>query len=157
MNLTITTERVLTAYRVLSTAKYGKMSDEDKVKVWKIARAMKPVATQFEDDSKDAAEKFKEGYKDFDERLQKAQEYERKLKDQNLDASTLPIGPAEYDQFLKEFKAYNKNIEKALEGFAKKEVTLEYDPISEDAFGKLMASNEWTMDAVTIIGELIVE
>ena len=51
---TIKTEKVLNAYRVLSTAKYGKMDDGDKIKVWKIARTLKPVADKFEDDSKDA-------------------------------------------------------------------------------------------------------
>ena len=71
---TIKTEKVLNAYRVLSTAKYGKMDDGDKIKVWKIARTLKPVADKFEDDSKDAAEKFKPS-EDLSGRLQKAQEF----------------------------------------------------------------------------------
>lgn len=156
MKQTIKTEKVLAAFRVLSTAKYAKMSDEDKIKVWKIARKMKPVAERFEDDSKDAAEKMKP-FEDFDEKLSKAQDYERKMKDENLDASTLPMGAAEYSEFVGEFQKYNILVNKAVREFAEKEVELEFDALSEEAFGKLMASNEWTMEQVMTISELITE
>lgn len=151
---TIKTEKVLSAYRVLSTAKYTKMDDADKIKVWKIARALKPVATKFEDDSKDAAEKFKpEG---FDENLRKAQEFERVTKDADADASKLEMGAAEYNEFIKELKKYNKLVGDAIKEYAEKEVEVEFDALSEDAFGKLMASNEWTMEQTLEIGMLIV-
>jgi hypothetical protein len=152
---TIKTEKVLSAYRVLSTAKYSKMSDEDKIKVWKIARILKPVADKFEDDSKDASEKMKpEG---FDENLRKAQEYERVTKDANADASKLEMGAAEYSEFIKELQKYNKIVGDAIKEFADKEVELEFEKLTEDAFGKLMASNEWTMEQAMEIGMLIVE
>lgn len=152
---TIKTEKVLNAYRVLSTAKYGKMDDGDKIKVWKIARTLKPVADKFEDDSKDAAEKFKPS-EDFSERLQKAQDYERMVKDGNADMTKLPMGAAEYGEFVKEFQKYNKLVGDAIKEFADKEVELEFEKLSEDAFGKLMASNEWTMEQAMEIGMLIV-
>lgn len=151
---TIKTEKVLSAYRVLSTAKYTKMDDADKIKVWKIARALKPVATKFEDDSKDAAEKFKpEG---FDENLRKAQEFERVTKDADADASKLEMGASEYNAFIKELQKYNKLVGDAVKEYAEKEVDVEFDALSEDAFGKLMASNEWTMEQTLEIGMLIV-
>lgn len=155
MKQTLKTEKILSAYRVISTAKYSKLDDADKVKVWKIAKAMKPVATQFDEDSKDAAEKLKPT-DDFGERLQKAQEYERMLR-ANEDMSKSPMGAAEYDAFLKEFQDYNKLVSDAVKEFADKEVELVFEGISEDAFGKLMASNEWTMEQVIEIGTLIVE
>lgn len=151
---TIKTEKVLSAYRVLSTAKYTKMDDADKIKVWKIARALKPVATKFDEDSKDASEKFKpEG---FDENLRKAQEYERVTKDANADASKLEMGAAEYNAFIKELQKYNKLVGDAIKEYADKEVEVSFDKLSEDAFGKLMASNEWTMEQTMEIGMLIV-
>ena len=152
---TIKTEKVLNAYRVLSTAKYSKMADEDKIKVWKIARTLKPVAEKFEDDSKDAAEKMKPS-EDFDEKLQKAQEYERMIKDKDADMTKLPIGAAEYSAFIKEFQQYNKLVGDAIKEFADKEVEVSFEKLSEDAFGKLMASNEWTMEQTMEIGMLIV-
>ena len=153
MKKTIKTERVLTAFRVLNTAKYTKMSDEDKIKVWKIARALKPVADKFEDDSKDAAEKFKPT-EDFAERLQKAQEFER-MRNAGEDMANAPMGAAEYGEFLKEFQKYNQTVGEAVKEFAEKEVEVEFDVLTEEAFGKLMASNEWEMAQTLEIGQII--
>ena len=150
---TIKTEKVLSTFRVLNTAKYTKMTDEDKIKVWKIARALKPVADKFEDDSKDAAEKFKPT-EDFAERLQKAQEYERMLR-ANEDISKSPMGAAEYNEFIKEFQKYNKTVADAVKEFADKEVEVEFDVLTEEAFGKLIASNEWEVSQVIEIGQII--
>ena len=79
------TEDVLKAYQVISTAKYGKLDDADKIKVWKIARAMKPIAEKFKEDSEDAQEKMKPT-EDFDQQLMKAQEYEREIHKNDFDA-----------------------------------------------------------------------
>ena len=154
MKATIKTKDLLEAYNVINTAKYTKLDDADKIKVWKIARAMKPIATKFEEDSKDAAEKLKpEG---FDEKLQNAQEYERVTKDASADTSNLKMGAAEYGSFLKELQDYNKLVGKAVEEFADKEVKIVFEPLTEDAFGKLMASNEWDMNKAMVLGDIIV-
>lgn len=154
MTKKVKTEKVLGAFNVLNTAKYAKMDDADKIKVWKIARALKPVATKYDEDTKDAAEKLKpEG---FDDDLRKAQEYERVTKDKEADASKLEMGAAEYGEFIKKLKEMNKLVADALNEFANKEVDIDFEPISEDAFTKLMASNDWTMEQAVMIGELIV-
>jgi hypothetical protein len=158
MKKSIKTSEILTAFNVLNSAKYGSMSDDDKIKVWKITRALKPIATKFDEDSKDAAEKMKPKYEGgFDETLQKAQEYERMIRDTKVDAKKLPMGAAEYDAFIKEFKAYNDLVGKAVEEFAKKEVTINIELLSDDAFGKLMASNDWTFGQTTALSEIICE
>jgi hypothetical protein len=158
MKKTIKTSEVLAAYNVLNAAKYGSMEDGDKIKVWKITRALKPIATKFDEDSKDAAEKMKPKYEGgFDETLQKAQEYERMIRDSKVDAKKLPMGAAEYDAFIKEFEAYNELVGKAVEDFAKKEVAINIELLSDDAFGKLMASNDWTFGQTTALSEIICE
>lgn len=154
--VTLTTEKVLAAYNVISTAKYSKLDDADKVKVWKFTRALKPIAEKFDDDSKDAAEKMKPS-EDFDERLTKAQEFERMQRDENADMAKAPIGAAEYGKFITEFRAYQKLVNDTIKDFAEKEVELEFDALTEDAFGKLMASNEWNMAQVTALGDIICE
>lgn len=148
------TEEVLKAYNVLSTAKYGKLDDADKIKVWKIARSMKPIAEKFREDSEDAQQKMKPN-DDFDEQLMKAQEYEREIRKPDCDASKLPMGAAQYQEFVDEFKAYQKLVNDTIKDFAEKEVEVSFDPISEDAFGKLMASNDWTLEQVATLGEII--
>ena len=155
MKTKITTEKALNAYRIISGAKYTKMDDADKIKVWKIARALKPVADKFEDDSKDAADKMKPS-EDFADNLQKAQEFERITKEKDFDASKLPMGVAEYNEFIKKFQDYNRLVGEAVKEFAEKEVVVEFEPLSEESFGKLMASNEWTMEQTVEIGMLIV-
>lgn len=148
------TEDVLKAYQVISTAKYGKLDDADKIKVWKIARAMKPIAEKFREDSEDAQEKMKPT-EDFDQQLMKAQEYEREINKTDFDATKLPMGAAEYGKFVEEFKAYQKLVNETIKEFAEKEVTVEFEPLTEDAFGKLMASNDWTLEQVATLGEII--
>ena len=155
MKKTIKTEKVLAVWQVLGSAKYTKMEDADKIKVWKISRVLKPIAEKFDDESKDAAEKLKPT-EDFSERLQNAQEFERVQKDTNADASKLKMGAAEYGEFLRELQNYNKLVSDAVKGFAEKEVEVEFEPINEDAFGKLMASNDWTFEQVMAIN-LIME
>lgn len=148
------TEDVLKAYQVISTAKYSKLDDADKIKVWKIARSLKPVAEKFREDSEDAQQKMKPN-DDFDEQLMKAQEYEREIRKPDCDASKLPMGAAQYQEFVDEFKAYQRLVNDTIKDFAEKEVEVSFDPISEDAFGKLMASNDWTLEQVATLGEII--
>ena len=158
MEKKIKTDEVLKAFNILSMAKYDKLSDEDKIKLWKITCAMMPYATQYEELQKDAAKKFKPATEGFDERLEKAQGVERMLRFPNVDATTLPMGAAEYNQFIaNEMNPYNKVVAEALKEFADKEVSLTFDGLSSEAFGKLMASNEWVMGNVAKLGMLIVE
>lgn len=153
MKKTIKTEKILALWRVLGQAKYTKLEDSDKIKVWKISRVLKPIAEKFEEESKDAAEKMKP-MEDFDERLQQAQEFERVQKDPKADASQLKMGAAEYGEFIKQLQGYNKLVSEAVKGFAEKEIEVEFEPINEEAFGKLMNSNDWNFQQVTDI-ELI--
>lgn len=152
--MTLKTDKVLKAYNIISQAKYTKLDDADKIKVWKIARALKPVATKYDEDTKDAAEKLKpEG---FDESLRKAQEYERIAKDKDANASGLEMGAAEYGKFIGELQKYNRLVNDAVREFADKEVELTFDALSEEAFTKLMNSNDWTMAQALAVGEIIV-
>lgn len=154
MKKTVKTSEILSVYQIIGKAKYGKMSDDDKVKVWKIARKLKPVATKFEDDTKDASDKMKP-YEDFDQNLQKAQEYERLNNDKKPTIDVMST--ADYDKFIEDFKEYQKLVNNAVKEFADKEVEIEFDAISEEAFGKLITSNEWTFGQVTLLGDFICE
>lgn len=154
MKKTLKTESVLEAFNIINTANYKQMDDADKIKLWKIARAMKPIAKQFEDDSKDAAEKMKPN--GIDEQLEKAKDYEAKMKGGKTES--LPMTAGEYHSFIVDvWQPFNKLVAKAVKEFADKEVQLEFEGMSEDSFGKLMASNDWTVDKAMIVGELIVE
>lgn len=152
MKTKVTTEKILSVYNILKGASYQKMSDDDKIKLWKIARTMKPIATKFEDDSKDAAEKLKpEG---LEVTLEKAKEYEQKKQKGDTD---LPMTEAEYLGFINgDWAKFNNLLTKAIKEFADAEVELEFEPLNEDSFSKLIASNDWKMEQVMIVSEVII-
>ena len=81
------TNEILEAYKVLQNAKYQKLSDDGKVKVWKITRLLKPVATQFKEDLQDAQQKLMPDG-DFIQRLGKAMQYEQDKKNERTPAIT---------------------------------------------------------------------
>lgn len=148
------TKDVLAVYNVIKVAKYSKLDDADKIKAWKITRALKPIAEKFDEDTTDAREKLKpEG--DFDERLKKAIEFERR-KNAN-EPTTDVMTDVEYGNFIAKFKKYNETVNNAVKEFGEKEVEVEFEPLNEDAFGKLMASNEWDMQQVTLVGDFVCE
>ena len=153
MKKVLKTEKLMEAINILNAATYKKLDDADKVKLWKIARAMKPVAKQFEEDSKDAAEKLKP--ENLDTQLEKARDYEAKKQNGDDD---LPMTDAEYQAFIREvWTPFNQLVAKAVREFADKEVEIDFEPLSEEAFGKLMASNDWTIQKADVIGNLIIE
>jgi len=152
--LTLTTEKVLKAYNVLNTAKYTKLDDADKVRLWKIARVLKPVAYKYDEDSKDAAEKLKpEG---FDEKAMQWNETRDKSSAGIKDG--LPMSQGEFIDFLYHtINPYNENVNSALEELKLKEVELEFNALTEDSFAKLMSSNEWNMEQVEMLGDIVCE
>lgn len=150
----IRTEKILAAYNILAAAKYSKLEDADKLKLFKIARVLKPIAEQFDSDQKSLAEKFKpEG---FDGKINAWNETREKTMLGIKDG--LPMTSEEFVDFnYKVIGPYNKSVKNASKEFAEKEVELEFEPISENAFLKLMNSNDWEFGKVAEISELIVE
>lgn len=154
MKKNVKTKDVLNVHRIISSAKYTKMEDADKIKVWKIARALNPTAVQFDEDMKDAQEKLKpEG--DFDGRMNKAVEFER-LRNAGEPAEKV-MSDEEYNGFISEFKAYEKTVNEAVAEFGDKDVEVEFEPLTEEAFGRLMASNEWTVQQASLVGDFVCE
>jgi arsenate reductase-like glutaredoxin family protein len=115
---------------------------------------MKPSATQFEEASKDASDKLKpEG---IEAMFEKAREYEQKIKAGKADK--LPLTEEEYQTWMRDvWLPYLNLVNKATAPIAKTEVDIEFEPLSEEAFGKLMASNDWMIKQADMVGELIIE
>ena len=142
--LKLKTKEIVSAYQVLGNASYEKMADEDKIKVWKIARLLKPIALKYEEDRADAQKSLvpDDG---FMQEVQKAREYEKCLKEGKTE---LPMTASEYGVIAEKFQKYMDLMTSALKEFADKEVDLQFEPLSEEAFSKLMASNNWTLKQV---------
>lgn len=155
-NVTKKTGEIAALYGVLSNAKYTNLEDADKIRLWKIARVMKPIAIQFEDDKQSAAKDLVP-YENFADDVDKAREYEESVTKADCDASKLPIGAAEYDKIVKAVNNYNKLIAEAVKEYGEKEVKIEFEPLTEDAFAKLMSGNDWSIGVASEIGDLISE
>lgn len=156
MKKNVKTSEIFSVYQIIGSAKYGKMEDADKIKAWKIARKLKPIATKFDEDSKDAFEKFKDGFEDFDKKAERANEY---LRLKNEKKPTIDImSDAEYHNLKATvFDKYNKLVSDAITEFGNKVVKIEFEPLSEEAFTKLMNSNDWTVGQVAVLGDFVCE
>ena len=146
------TKEIVNAYQLLKTAKYGKMSDEGLVRVWKIERKLKPIALKYEEDRSDAQHRIITD-EEFPLKLQKAQQYVIMKKDGKTD---LPMTAAEFAAIDEQYGKYTKLLNEALKEFAEEEKEIEFTPLNEEEFGKLMASNDWTLEQVDPL-EFIVE
>ena len=139
-SIELKTKEVAEAYNIISAAKYQKLSDDDKVRVWRISRKLCPVAEQYEKDVEDAKIKLLPT-EDFPQRLQVALQYQS-IKDAG--GEDFPISQEEFNRTAADWNSYNGLLNKALKEIAEKTVAIEIEPVTEEAFGRLMASNDWS-------------
>ncbi|MBQ3700835.1 MAG: hypothetical protein II886_13175 [Prevotella sp.] len=147
MKKTVKVSVAALAHRILSASKYTCLSDAEKVQLWRITRQLAPVATKYDGDVQDAREKMMPD-DGFQGRWDDAVRYQTTQKG---------MTEGEYLDFNIELRDYNKLVRDAVKEYGDKEVTLEFEPLSEESFCHLMASNDWNMDQAVTVGELIVE
>lgn len=131
-----TTEKAVLAFRLLNNAKLSKMEDDDKYLVIKAMRELKPIAIQYDDFIKDAAEKLKpEGIEPIQQKLQKNEQ----------------LTDNEQQVWVK----YNNNISHCLNDELKKEIQLNFKPLREEAIKGLMASNDFSVAEIMLLEEVL--
>lgn len=136
------TIEIVKAYRIINEAKLTKMEDADKYKVIKAIRAMKPIATSFEDFTKDAQERLKG--EEFANMQKKAEQWQKEG-----EKTTLTMD--ERIAINRFFTDYNKRVEECVKDEAEKEVSPEYGRLSEEAFSKLIGSNDWSVKEILAV------
>ena len=148
------TIEITNIYAVLNEAKLTKMEDADKFKVIKALRAIKPVAKGYEDFVEEAKNKLKAD--DHDKMTEKAQDW-------NKDNQGKKVGELtqeeidELNAINKYFSDYNSRVENCVKEEAEKEVELTFDKLSEEAFSKLVASNDWTCGQTMALSDAVAE
>lgn len=131
-----TTNDIVTAYRLINTAKLGKMEDAEKFAIIKAVRQLKKVGTDFDDFLKDAQERLKpEG---FDKIVGKIQSKEELASDEQ---SALD--------------KYNKDVAECLSEELGKEIELDFEPLSEEAVGRFIASNDFNVSEILAVSDVI--
>lgn len=125
------------AYRSLLSAKVTKMKDSDKFAIVKIMRVLKPIATEFQGFIDDAA---------------------RKLMPEGFEAISVKL--PDFGSLTKEerktFDRYNTDVNRCVAEEGVKEVTLEYSPISDEGFQKLIEGSDISLGEMMNIYDLIV-
>ena len=155
MSKKVKTKEVLVAWQVLGQAKYDKLDSDQKVHVFHIGQQLKPIATAFSDYSADAAEKMQPSA-DFQERWDKAKVYETMTANPKADMEQLPMGPAEYKEFMvKEYFPFDRLWKKAIKDEGDKEVELKFEPISEEVLFALADANKWNVDQTTAVASVV--
>lgn len=148
------TRQIVSAYKVLNEAKLTKMDDGDKFKVIKALRAMKVIAKDFEEFMGDAKEKLKG--ENHEEMLSKAQEWNSKHGNSKLGDLSAEEAK-ELADMEKYFSDYSKKVDGCIVEEAEKEADLDFCKLSEEAFSKLAASNDWTCGQMMEIADVISE
>lgn len=137
---------VYNVYKIIANAKYQKLDDIDKIKLWKISRQLKPFAVQFEEDRDDAKTNLVS--QEIKDKLIKALQYEKQKRE---GSGELSMSDDEYKAFISEFEKTDKLVKTAISDIANKEIEFDFEPLSEEAFGRLMASNDWTLQQADML------
>ncbi|MCM1295796.1 MAG: hypothetical protein NC311_09670 [Muribaculaceae bacterium] len=140
MKKTITVIMAVAAYATLKEAKLTQMEDAEKFDTILAMRSLKKVAADYEDFAKDAQEKLKpENFSDLQDR---AQRFEQLTDEEKL-------------QVNRELQAYNAKVEECVNPEREKMTEVEFQPLSKDAFTRLMKSNDFTASTALTLYDVL--
>lgn len=137
---------IVSAYRIINSAKLTKMDDADKFKTIKAIRAIKPIVESFNSFVSDARERLKP--ENFDAMQKKASQWQEEGENTTLTME-------ERRQLNLYFSEYNKKVEECVKEESEKEHELGYERLSEEAFGKFMASNDWDVRTALMLEDIM--
>ena len=137
MERILRTEVISNAYLLIAKASYKDLSDADKVRLWKISRIIKPIAVEFIEDKADAMKNLMTP--EFGEAFAKVRQYDENQKLGKEQSITYE----DYKGYVDIVTKADNILEKTIGELADKEVTVVFEPLSEDALGKLITGNGW--------------
>ena len=141
------TQKISEAYRTINAAKLTKMEDKEKFIVIKAMRVLKPISASFEEFINDAREKLKG--EQFDNMQQKARQWQE-------EGEKTSLTPDERKQVNTYFNEYTQRVNECVREEADKEHELPYDRLSEEAFGRFIASNDYDVATIMELQEVLV-
>lgn len=139
------------AYKTLKQAKLTKMDEADKLTVIKAMRALRPVAETYDKDTEEGRRALQDDR--FDDMQQKAQKHNEAIQEKKQDGLLSYSGLKELNEY---FTAYDKSVRRMQQELDDKELTLTIGRLSEEAFGKLAASNDFNGEELETLFNVIV-
>lgn len=140
-------KQIIEAYATLKNAKLTQMSSEDKFKVIKIMRVLRPIATEWDEFIQTIDDKCKG--ETHDDIIKDAQQWQNEG-DKTSISLTRRI---EINSYL---DRYNKERQKMVEEEQNKEIEVIFDKLSEKAFEKFIESNDFDIEKTMVIYDCIV-
>ena len=149
-SLKLKTIEIVNACTMLDSADYQQLPDDERIKLWKIARKLRPIADTYLKEKQSAQETFKPNDEVW-EKFKKGAEYE----DAKQKGTELPITDKEYKEIKEEYIKHLKLVKKALKELEDKEEELEIEPLSEAGFDKLIGLNKWPLPELDTIAFIV--
>lgn len=142
------TSEIVSVYKLLGKAKLTKMESSDKFKVIKAMREMKPVADEWDSFLNTVDEKLKK--ENHEEIIEKAMKWNKEGEKTTLTNEER----IEINTYLVNFE---KEKQACIHEELNKNVVLDFSKISGSAFEKLVESNDWEVNEIIAVEELIKE
>lgn len=134
------------AYKTLKQAKLTKMDEADKLTVIKAMRALRPVAETYDKDTEEGRRALQDDR--FDDMQQKAQKHNEAIQEKKQDGLLSYSDLKELNDY---FTAYDKSVRRMQQELDGREQELTIGRLSEEAFGRLAASNDLTCEELEIL------
>lgn len=150
MKKNVKIQTIVEQYPTLDKASIGKMDVADRFVFIKALRPMKKISDDFNAFREDAVNRLKP------ENYDKIVETVSKFNSMDYAAMVDAMADKDVADALRANGEFNSNIDKCLRDELEKEVELEFAPLSEDAFGKLMDSNSnWQAGVIMAIEDIL--
>lgn len=138
-------------YKILKQAKLTKMDEADKLKTIKAMRVLRPVAEEYDKDVEEGRKALQDDK--FEEMQQKVQKHNEAIEKKSNDGL---LSYSELKELRKYFDKAENEAKKMMQELDDKELTLTIGRLSEEAFGRLAASNDFTGEELETLFNVIV-
>ena len=140
MEKTVTTENIVIAYNSLKGAKLTRLDTAEKFTAIRAMRVLKPVAASLQGFIEDAREKLRpEGF-DIIER--KASAFDTLSDEEKREVNAV-------------ISTYNADVARCISEEASKEHTIDFEPMTEETFGRLLDSNDLDMSTILVLQDVL--
>ena len=139
-----TVKEIADAYALLGRAGYSKMETADLILFNKAMRPLKKIALEYEDFKADSMRRLTP--ENAEELLKTLDEFNAMKPKERAVA----VRETKFAEAIKANANYNKALMECLKEEDTKVVELDFAPLTEDGFVRLMMSNQWNMEQVML-------
>lgn len=140
MEKTVTTENIVIAYNSLKGAKLTRLDTAEKFTAIKAMRVLKPVAASLQGFIEDAREKLRpEGFEIIE---RKASAFDSLSDEEKREVNAV-------------ISTYNADVARCISEEAAKEHTIDFEPMTEETFGRLLDSNDLDMSTILVLQDVL--